>query len=250
MIKVVIIEDEQIAADYLEKLLKGYNSEINVIKKLDSVEGAVSYFSNHTADLLFCDIHLADDISFNIFTQINLTIPVIFTTAYDQYAIRAFKLNSIDYLLKPIDKTELYAAIDKYKNLAPPIGIDINRILKHFNSAGDNYQQRFLVSSGSKLKSVPIEDVAYFYADQKLNFLVEKSGKVFIIDHSLDKLEPLLNPEHFFRINRQFIVGFSSIQSMISYSKSRVKIELNPPTDKDTIVSVDRSSEFKIWLNK
>jgi len=250
MIQVVIIEDEQIAADYLEKLLKGYSTEITIIKKLDSVEGAVAYLTNNTADLLFCDIHLADDISFNIFTQINITIPVIFTTAYDQYAIRAFKLNSIDYLLKPIDKVELFAAIDKYKSLTAQASLDINQLLKHFNTAEGSYQQRFLVSSGNKLKSVPIADVAYFYADQKLNFLVEKSGKTFIINHSLDKIEPLVNPEHFFRINRQFIVEFSSIISMIGYSKSRVKIELQPPTDKDTIVSVDRSPEFKIWLNK
>lgn len=250
MIKVIIIEDEQIAADYLEKLILGYSKELDVIKKIDSVEGALSFLSAQHPDLMFCDIHLADDISFTIFEKMEIAIPVIFTTAYDQYAIKAFKLNSIDYLLKPINKTDLYAAIDKYTNLYLHQGADLKELLKAINLNGVNYQQRFLVSTGSQLKSVMIQDVAYFYADQKMNFLVDKSGKKYIVDQSLDKLEPLLNPQLFFRINRQFIISFSSISGMVTYSKSRIKIELNPPASADTIVSTERSPEFKEWLNR
>jgi DNA-binding LytR/AlgR family response regulator len=249
MLSVIIIEDELIASEYLEKMIHQYDPTIKVIAKIDSVESAVQFLTNHTADLIFCDIHLSDDISFTIFNRIDVTIPVIFTTAYDQYAIRAFKFNSIDYLLKPINKEELFAAITKFETGRKDNFPDLKNMLAHFTQQ-TNYQQRFLVSSGSKLKSVAIEDVAYFYADQKLNFLVENSGKQFIIDHALDKLEPMLHPNDFFRINRQFIIRFSSITSMTAYSKSRIKIELTPACDKETIVSVDRSPEFKAWLNR
>lgn len=250
MIRVVIIEDEQIASDYLEKMIRSYSDEFEVIAKLDSVEASIKFLSDQQADLLFCDIHLADDISFNIFNQITVTAPVIFTTAYDQYAIRAFKLNSIDYLLKPINKDELFAAITKFKQSLKYSQPDLSNLLAAFRSQSQAYQQRFLVSNGAKLKSVAIHEIAYFYADQKLNFLVEKSGKQFIVDHSLDKLEPQLDPELFFRINRQFIISFESISSMISYSKSRIKVELQPPASRESIVSVERSPEFKIWLNR
>jgi len=250
MIRVVIIEDEQIASDYLEKMIRSYSDEFEVIAKLDSVEASIKFLSDQQADLLFCDIHLADDISFNIFNQITVTAPVIFTTAYDQYAIRAFKLNSIDYLLKPINKDELFAAITKFKQSLKYSQPDLSNLLAAFRSQSQAYQQRFLVSNGAKLKSVAIHEIAYFYADQKLNFLVEKSGKQFIVDHSLDKLEPQLDPELFFRINRQFIISFESISSMVSYSKSRIKVELQPPASRESIVSVERSPEFKIWLNQ
>ncbi|MBC8173202.1 MAG: response regulator transcription factor [Chitinophagales bacterium] len=250
MLKVVIIEDEIIAAEYLERLIKEYDASISIIKKLDSVSTSTAWLANNEADLLFVDIHLADDLSFKIFEQIDIDTPVIFTTAYDQYAIKAFKLNSIDYLLKPIDKRELFAALDKFKSLrqnAPP---DIRSLLQHLHATKLKYQERFLVSTGQKLKSLPVEEVAYFFAEQKLVFITASDGKQYIVDQSLDKLEPQLNPETFFRINRQFIVSFVSIKNMISYSKSRVKIELQPQTDKETIVSVERSSAFKEWLNK
>lgn len=249
MINIAIIEDEKIAADYLEKLILSYPAEITVMAKLDAVSAAVDFLSKNKPDLLFCDIHLGDDISFSIFNQIEVTAPVIFTTAFDQYAIKAFKVNSIDYLLKPINKNELFAAINKFQQSSGNPNKNIDLLLNHFTQS-QNYQQRFLVSSGSKLKSVSITDVAYFFADQKLNFLVEKTGKQYIVDSSLDKLEPMLNPTQFFRINRQFIISFDSIKSMINYSKSRIKIELNPPIERETIVSVERSPEFKNWLNR
>ena len=249
--QVVIIEDEKIAADYLEKLIGEYDSSFQVVKKLDSVEASVAYLSNTQADLLFVDIHLADDLSFAIFEQLDLQMPVIFTTAYDQYAIRAFTTNSIDYLLKPIHKDDLHRALNKFKNLHPPQpSPDLHQLLAAFKNPASVWQERFLVSTGQKLKSVPADQVAYFYADQKLTFLTDKEGRQYIVDNSLDKLEAALDPRQFFRINRQFIVSWSSIKSMVSYSKSRVKLDLDPPATKDTIVSVERSAAFKDWLNR
>ena len=241
MINIAIIEDEKIAADYLEKLILSFPAEITVMAKLDDVSSAVDFLSKNKPDLLFCDIHLGDDISFSIFNQIEVTAPVIFTTAFDQYAIKAFKVNSIDYLLKPINKDELFAAINKFQQSSGNPNKNIDLLLNHFTQT-QNYQQRFLVSSGT--------DVAYFFFFFKLNFLVEKTGKQYIVDSSLDKLEPMLNPTQFFRINRQFIISFDSIKSMINYSKSRIKIELNPPIERETIVSVERSPDFKNWLNR
>lgn len=247
---VVIIEDEKIAADYLERLLHEYDARIHIVKKLDSVEASVKWLTQNTADLLFADIHLADDLSFKIFEQTRTTIPVIFTTAYDQYAIKAFKVTSIDYLLKPIDKKELFAAMDKFKSMHNQPAVNIEALLAKFNVSRTVYQERFLVSTGQKLRSIPVEEVAYFFADQKFVFLTDTSGKQYIVDQSLDKLEALLDPDKFFRINRQFIVAFSAIKNMSAYSKSRVKLELQPAPEKETIVSVERSNEFKQWLNK
>lgn len=238
-----------IAADYLEKMIREYDPKIQVMAKLDSVSSSVIWLQNHQPDLIFLDIHLADDISFKIFEQVEINIPVIFTTAYDHYAIRAFKLNSIDYLLKPIDREELFRSIDKYKSLHTS-QIDLRLLAGMINQQKPEYQERFLVSAGQKLRSVPTADVAYFFAEQKLSFLTDHSGRQFIIDQSLDKLETLIDPLHFFRINRQFIVSFRSIKNMTSYSKSRVKLELTPQTERDTIVSVERAADFKNWLNR
>lgn len=247
--KIVIIEDEVIAADYLEKMIKLYDPSVEVMTKLDSVSSAVIWFQQHQPDLIFLDIHLGDDISFKIFEQVDIRIPVIFTTAYDHYAIRAFKLNSIDYLLKPIDQNELIASIEKYKFFGNP-QVDLRKLTELINLQKPNYQERFLVSSGQKLRSVQTSDIAYFFAEQKLSFLADHSGKHFIVDQSLDKLETMIDPQQFFRINRQFIVSFRAIKNMISYSKSRVKLELEPQIDKETIVSVERAPDFKNWLNR
>ena len=246
----VIIEDEKIAADYLEKCIQEYNADFKVVKKLDSVESSVKWLSNNKADLLFVDIHLADDISFRIFEHIDIQTPVIFTTAYDQYAIKAFKVNSIDYLLKPIDKTELFNALNKFVQFKNSTPVDLKLLLEEFKTQKNSFQNRFLVSSGQKLKSLNFDQIAYFFSEQKLTFLVSKDGKHYILDNSLDKLETLLDPANFFRINRQFIISFSSIKNMFNYSKSRVKLELEPNIEKETVVSVERSAEFRNWLNR
>lgn len=247
--KVLIIEDEKIAADYLAKRILHYDATIEILAILESVSASVKWLSVNNADLIFCDIHLADDLSFKIFEQIQVITPIIFTTAYDQYAIRAFKLNSIDYLLKPINEQELFNSLEKFRRANVYSPIDLQAI-KHLLNISSAYKERFLVNTGQRLKSVSIHEIAYFLADQKIVWLVTNDNQRFIMDQTLDKLERILEPKLFFRINRQFIIGLHSIQSIIAYSKSRVKIELKPACDKEAIVSFERSSAFKEWLNK
>lgn len=250
--KVLIIEDEQLAADKLKRQLLQVAEEIQVIEVVESVKGAVEWLSNNTVDLILSDIHLSDGLSFNIFNQIQVKTPVIFVTAYDQYAIQAFKVNSIDYLLKPVAKTDLMKAIDKFNELQSGLneGIDFTAVIDAMNGPVKEYQKRFMVYFGDKIRTVSVEDVAYFYAEGKYVFLVCTDGQEYIVDFTLDKLSHVLDPAVFFRINRQFIVGLKGIETMYSYTKGRVKIDLNPPAKKEAVVSVDRAGSFKKWLNQ
>lgn len=247
--RVLIIEDEQLASEELKEMLFDINPSIQVIDTIATVSKAVEWLKSsksRTIDLIFMDIHLADGNSFSIFEEVNVKIPIIFTTAYDKYALDAFKLNSIDYLLKPIDKDDLVDSIDKYEYTSNLI--DYSKIVDNLRK--DPYQKRFIVTSGDKIKSILTEDVSYFMSEGKYLYLTTKNGRQFIIDYTLAKLEKVLKPDHFFRINRKFIINFDAIDNMITYSKSRVKIELNPPCTTDAIVSVDRSGTFKSWLNR
>lgn len=253
MLNILIVEDEHLAATRLQRMLKKIDPNIHILSILDTVKDAVAWLQENEADLIFLDIHLADGNSFGIFDQIEVKTPIIFSTAYDQYAIKAFKLNSIDYLLKPIDKEELEAAIHKFKETksAGETGnIDVNALVQAMQGQQTTFQKRFIVTSGEKIKSVKIEEVAYFFGQQKYVFLVTKDNRRHIIDYTLGKLEDMLDPEDFFRINRQFIIGFDAIKNMFSYSKSRIKIELDPPGEIDAIVSIDKSKRFKEWLNR
>jgi two-component system LytT family response regulator len=252
--KVVIIEDELPAANRLAKLLQQYSDEVDIVHKADSIEASVRYLSlGQNIDLIFMDIQLADGLSFDIFEKVKVTTPVIFTTAFDQYTLKAFKVNSIDYLLKPVKKEELAAAIDKYKKLSQakqPAMPDISKLLEAM-SAGEQqskYKKRFAVKYGEHLKTISIEEAAYFYTEDKINFLTTKEGRRYTIDFNLDSLESMLDPHIFFRINRQYIIGIHSIAEMFSYSKSRVLVKLNPPAKHETIVSTERSGDFKLWL--
>ncbi|REE05575.1 LytR/AlgR family response regulator transcription factor [Marinoscillum furvescens] len=253
MLSVVIIEDEPLAAEDLEKTLSSVDTEAQVVAKLDSVESATNWLENNEVDLILSDIELGDGLSFDIFRQVNSKTPIIITTAYDQYAIRAFKENSVDYLLKPIDKSELAAAIAKYKDWKQSEQeFDMSNLLDVLRpNAGQKYQERFLVTLGEKIHSIPEPDVAYFFSEDRYTFLVTKQGTQHIINTNLGDLETNLNPKKFYRINRKFIISYASIQNMVSYSKSRVKIDLVPPPPKamEVIVSVERSGPFKRWLN-
>lgn len=248
--RVLIIEDEKIAADKLERQLLQYDSDIEILAKIDSIEKAVKWLSEDHADLIFLDIHLSDGLSFNIFEQIEIQTPIIFTTAYDAYAIQAFKLNSIDYLLKPINKGDLEIALQKFKKLneerSNPEYLHLIALLKGQKHA---FQERFMVYTGEKIKSVAIHQVAYFFAEGKYVFLVNKEGQQFIIDFTLSKLQQKLDPALFFRINRKFIIHIDSIRQMVPYSKARLKIDLTPAATQDVIVSIERSMDFKRWLN-
>ena len=253
MLNVLIIEDEPPAARRLGRLLQNLEPQAQIMEILDSVSTAVRWLESQEADLIFVDIHLADGNSFSIFEQIKVKTPIIFTTAYDQYAIRAFKLNSVDYLLKPIEKEDLAAAMQKFKERqSAQAPFDVQAVLTALEEqkTRPTYQKRFMVTSGDKIKSIPVEEVAYFFGQQKYVFLITPDGRQHLIDYTLTQLEDLLDPEQFFRINRQFIIGYPAIKNMFSYSKSRVRIELQPPSDMEAIVSIEKAPRFKEWLNR
>lgn len=249
--RVLIIEDEKVAADKLEQMLLEINPDIEIVAKKDAIKGAVSFLLQHTVDLIFLDIQLSDGISFSIFEQVQINTPIIITTAFDQYAIKAFELNSIAYLLKPIQKKELQSSLSKYQTLQSGLNIDFDSLLAQIKGEEPNYKKRFLIQIGEKIKKIEIADIAYFYAFDKAVFLKTFKDQSLPIDYSLDKVENMLNPELFFRINRKYIVHMNAINNMLAYSRGRVKIELNPPADDDfdTIVSIERSGDFKKWLN-
>lgn len=249
---VLIVEDEELAAKRLIRLLKELAPDFEVLTSIDTVSGAVKWLGQNKADVIFLDIHLADGDSFSIFEQIEVDTPIIFTTAYDQYAIRAFKFNSVDYLLKPIDKEELTFSIEKFRQAQSTQQPDMTALVAAMkaSSAPPDFQKRFMVTSGEKIKSIPIEDVAYFFGQQKFVFLITKDNRRHIVDFTLGKLEGMLDPQQFYRINRQFIICFDAIENMFSYSKSRVKIDLNPASDIEAIVSIEKAKRFKEWLNR
>lgn len=251
---ILIIEDEPLAAKRLIRLLGDVAPDFGILDTLDSVSSAVAYLETHKPDLIFLDIHLADGNSFSIFEQVEVKVPIIFVTAYDQYAIKAFKLNSIDYLLKPIEVEELEHAVGKFREaVASPAApeVDYEALLEAIKPrARQDFQKRFMVNSADKIRSIPVEDVAYFFGQQKFVFLITHDNRRFIVDFTLGKLETLLDPDHFFRINRQFIIGFKAINQMVAYSKSRVKIDLDPTSDIDAIVSIEKTRHFKTWLNR
>lgn len=250
--KAVIVEDEVLAANRLEKLLNDVAPEIEVAARLSSVKEAVKWFTLNSANLIFLDIQLSDGLSFSIFDEVTVNTPVIFTTAYDKYSIKAFQLNSIDYLLKPIRKAELQKSLQKYNSLKSAFKIDFENLLAGIQGKTENYKKRFLIQVGSRIKTVEIKDVAWFQADGKYVFLKTFAGKTHPVDFSLDKLENMVDPAQFFRINRKYMVSIEAIEGMTAWSRSRVKIKLNPPAgdETETVVSIDRSPDFKKWLDK
>ena len=251
MMKVLIIEDEELAAERLEKVLHEIEPGITVLAKLGSIKDSVKWLMQNSADLIFLDIQLSDGISFSIFDQVSVQTPVIFTTAYDKYAIKAFQLNSVSYLLKPIRKKELAESLQKYKSLKSAFRIDLDSLLSAVQGNKPEYRKRFLIQVANKFRKVEIKDVAYFYALDKSVFLTTNEGHSNSLDISLDTLENTIDPSLFFRINRKYLVSLYSISNMFSWSRSRIKLELKPQTDDemDTIVSVDRAADFKKWMN-
>jgi two-component system, LytTR family, response regulator LytT len=249
---ILIVEDEEPAALRLKKLLTEIEPDVKILEILVSVRSAVKWLkSNQPPELILMDINLADGLSFEIFSQVEIDVPIIFITAFDEYAIRAFKVNSIEYLLKPVKKDDLVSALGKYKRLhAEKSDIpDLKMLIETLKEKQDPYKKRFLIRYGEHIKTIDINQVAYFYTEEKINFLKTKDDRTYPVEYNLDKLETMLDPERFFRINRQFIISIDSIVDMFSYSKSRVKVNLNPPIKMDTIVSTERSPHFKEWLS-
>ncbi|GAB4022819.1 LytR/AlgR family response regulator transcription factor [Spirosoma koreense] len=250
---VILIEDENRNARQLERLLKTYDPTIQILAQLPSVRETIDWFKAHPLpDLAFMDIHLEDGLVFQVFDALPLSLPVIFTTAYDEYMLKAFRVNSIDYLLKPIEYDELVAAMDKFRTIRSQSGTpDVQALLQLLRKPQPaGFRERFMISIGTKIYSVEVADVAYFFSEEKATFLLPKTGAFLPIEYSLDQLAGMLNPAQFFRVNRQMLVNRSSIQSMHAYSAGKLKLELQPPAREEVFVSMSRLSEFKDWLGR
>jgi DNA-binding LytR/AlgR family response regulator len=252
--RVVIIEDEQLTAQRLENMLRKYDASVEIAATIPSVAEAIEWFkSNPDPELAFMDIHLEDGQCFSIFENINLQVPVIFTTAYDEYTIKAFKVNSVDYLMKPLNYDELVQAIEKFKRVhsqKPEGPQGLENLLQSLNRKEPEYKDRFLVSIGSRLRTIEAADINYFYSAEKITFLVTKDNQRFPIDYSLDKLAMTLNPKEYYRINRQMMVKLSAISNIHVYPKGKIKLDLVPIMKEEVFVSLDKVVEFKDWLGK
>lgn len=249
--KVVIVEDEKLAAQKLQQLLTEVDAEINVVKVLESVEESINWFSTHSApDLIFMDIQLDDGISFEIFNTIKIESPIIFTTAFNQYAIRAFKVNSVDYLLKPIDHQGLSNALQKFKKIFAEERSFEDRVSAVFKQISHPYKSRFFIKIGMKYQSIQVADICCILVEERNTFLKTQTGKTYDLDYSLDQLQKMLDPEQFFRINRNFLVNINCIDEIISYSSSRLKLKLKSTTSGDLIVSRDKVAAFKRWMDR
>lgn len=252
MIRVFIIEDEGIAANRLMALLEELDGSFEIVGLADSIKSAIRWFQeNEAPDLAFFDIQLADGKSFEIFDQADVTCPIVFTTAYDQYAIQAFKVNSIDYLLKPISKADLKGAIEKFKSTTTKtVNYDATELLQLLSIDNKKYKERFVVKVGEHLKSVVVSEIGVFLSEERTTFAVTMTDQKYILDYTLDRLEPLLDPKRFFRVSRKYIVSIESIKDILTYSSSRLKLTLKNSADQGVIVSRERVNEFKNWLDR
>ena len=252
VMQTIIIEDENLTARRLEGMLKTCDPNIQVLAVLPSVAESVEWLRQHNMpDLVFMDIHLEDDLCFKIFELVPLTAPVIFTTAYDEYMIKAFKVNSIDYLLKPVNLVELMAALSKFKALREQFSKpDFNTLLQYIGQRAPEYKTRFMITVGTKIRSIETSEIAYFYSDEKITFLVTRDGQHLPVEFSLDKLGALLDPRQFFRTSRQYLVAFPAIQAVLTHFKGKLKLELSPKARHEVFVSGDRMTDFKDWLGR
>lgn len=249
---VLIIEDEKPAARRLNRMLASLN--IDVSEMLHSVEESLNWLQNNEhPDLIFLDIQLSDGLSFEIFEEIEVKSAIIFTTAYDEYALKAFKLNSIDYLLKPIDEDELEAAVNQFKKQQPKqaeVQVNLDDIRKLLiNPIDRKFKKRLSIKVGQHIKIIPVDDIECFYSENKATYIHTLEKRNYLLDNSLEKWEEQLNPEQFFRVNRTFIVHINAIKDIISYTNSRLKLVLDTYNDQEIIVSRERVKDFKNWID-
>nr|WP_297916516.1 LytTR family DNA-binding domain-containing protein [uncultured Allomuricauda sp.] len=250
--KVVIIEDEKAAAENLKFLLRTVDSTIEVDRIIDTVSGAVDYFSQQNdIELAFFDIHLADGISFKIFDKVQIETPIIFTTAYDEYALKAFKVNSIDYLLKPIDEDELKEAMDKYRFTKKKVPMDsqLQQVLQILTTDRKMYKSTYLVQQRDTLIPLSVDDVAYFTIDAGIVKAISFDSKGYIMDENLENIEMELNPNQFFRVNRQFIIQRRAIENIQLYYNGKLILNVSPKTSDQIIVSKAKAPQLKKWIN-
>lgn len=259
--KILIVEDEELAVKKLKRTLGAVDQDAEVVGETDSIKSTVNWLQENTApDLILMDIELADGQSFEVFNHVPVNSPVIFITSYDEYALKAFKVNSVDYLLKPVQKEDLQAALEKYRSLKqvyagtekPSGSIDMEALVKELQQKLHNkeFRKRFLVKLGQKLVSVDVDDIAYFFSDGRLNFFKTNDNKKFVVDYTMDELNQMLDPEKFFRISRSFFISVKSVSQIHDYFGNRLLLYLQPETEKEAIVSREKVTEFKTWLGK
>ena len=248
---VLIIEDEHLAAEKLSLTLQKIEPKIKVLARLESVLDSINWLTSHERpDLIFMDIQLDDGICFEIFDSINIETPIIFTTAYDSYAIKAFQVNSVDYLLKPIEDESLIKALNKYKLIYDTQKFHIEKLNVLYDHMVNNYKTRFFVKIGNHFHSVSVNEIQCFLIRERGTFLKTMSGKTFDLDHSLDQVQKLVDPTTFFRINRNYLIHIDSIQDIYSYSSNRLGVKLKMLDHLDMIVSREKVSDFKKWLDR
>jgi DNA-binding LytR/AlgR family response regulator len=249
MIDILIIEDEPVVAKRLVQLLETIPFNINILDILDSVEESIQWLGNHPdPDIIFADIELSDGRSFDIFKRSNIDSSIIFTTSFDQYAIEAFKHNSIDYLLKPIREVELIQSLEKYNRLSLSSSNDFQRVVRSIKGEKRDFRRRFLVKSGETMRSIKTDEIAYFYLENRNLFIKLFSGGVELIDHTIDSLVIELDPEIFFKISRQIIVHIDSIKSIKPYFSNRLILELEPESHEEVVVTKSNVKGFRLWL--
>ena len=257
---VLIIEDEELAVKKLRKTLESVDSSAKVVGITDSIRSSVSWLqANPAPDLILMDIELCDGQSFEIFDKVEVKSTVIFTTSYDEYALKAFKVNSVDYLLKPVQKEDLQAAMNKLKNIQAMYGnsgssdpLNVDNLVKELQQKlqPKEFRKRFLVKHAQKLISIEVQDVAYFYSDGRLNFFKTNDNKKYVVDYTMDELEEMLDPDRYFRISRSFYVSIASIDQIHDYFGNRLLLHLKPVVDKESIVSREKVADFKKWMGK
>lgn len=242
--KVLIIEDEELAQDELERIILKRFPKFSIVAKLETVSESIAWLSANTADLIFLDIHLADGNGFDIFREIDVKTPIIFTTAYDRYAIDAFKVNGIGYLLKPIVESELVAAVNKldYSD------VRLKSLLAEMRPAVE-YKSRIIVKTSNRVGFIRIEDIAYFYSEDRLTFAVERNGKKHVVEYTIESLSSRLNPRRFFKITRGFIVCIDCIKDISNHFNGRLKVTVVPEHEGDLFVSRARATQFMQWLD-
>ena len=253
--KILIVEDEELAAKKLQKILVAVDPSVMVAGVTDSIKTTVEWLQeNPQPDLILMDIELSDGQSFEIFNLTDVKSPVIFTTSYDEFALKAFKVNSLDYLLKPVQKDELEVALKKFHKLkgSQQSDMNIDQLVKELQSKLKpvSYRKRFLVKHAQKLISMEVGDIAYFYSDGRLNFFKTTDNKKFVVDYTMDELEEMLDPERYFRISRSFYVSINSVDKIDDYFGNRLILALKPAVDKEALVSREKVTEFKNWLGK
>jgi len=253
--KILIIEDEHLAAEKLKATTLSIDPAYEVLDIINTVDEAIDWLNkNEAPDLILSDIHLADGISFSIYSEVKVTSPIIFTTAYEKYAIKAFEVNSVDYLLKPVTKERLELAIEKYNTLTNSKTEDQSALYTEFKNllsqSNKEYKSRFLCKLGNKIKSIPTSSISYFFSKDKMTFIIDVDGNRLPVNNTLDEIDNLIDPTNFFRLNRQFITNFDAIDEIHPYFKGRLKLKLKPASEDDIVISTERTPLFKAWLDR